>query len=178
MHYATTITLKYNYSHTFDIMIRIVLIATLSLCMLNGLNVCKSGKDSPEAREDIYRSVEGDGVQFKLYASGKEIIVPAKLQSILLNRFSNSENERRFPKTLLNRIGYFYLNGESWEWCGGRLHSSTGKYYYIPELDPNEDSWLYNYVKKSRQGIYDKKIDSGKIDRLEAEVKLFFSAYD
>lgn len=131
-----------------------------------------------ERDKDEFPCKEKDTVVFLLTHSREEVVVPLRLQKILIEKLSNPENRKRFPKTLLIPIGHFYINGKKWEWCGGRLHSSSGEYYYISELDPPKSSSLYKYTRKyipkEKRNTQEYAI---RLNKLKNEIKHFFSLY-
>lgn len=128
--------------------------------------------------EDI--SVDkNESVTFLLMSTEEEIIVPSKLQRILVEKLSDQTNLKRFPKSLLMPIGHFYINGKKWEWCGGRLFSFGSGYYYISELDPPKTSSLYKYTHKyiSKENRNTPEYTK-RLRKLKNEVEQYFSIYN
>jgi len=120
-----------------------------------------------------------EAVTFLLMSSEEEVVVPSRLQKILVGKLSNPENLKRFPKTLLMPIGYFYINGKKWEWCGGRLYSPGDGYYYISELDPPKSSSLYKYTRKYiSKWKRNTREYAMRLKKLRKEVELYFSGYE
>jgi len=122
---------------------------------------------------------EEEAVTFLLMFSEEEVVVPSRLQKILVEKLSNPENRKRFPKTLLMPIGHFYINGKKWEWCGGRLYSPGDGYYYISELDPPKSRSLYKYTRKyipkEKRNTPEYAI---RLKKLRNEVKQHFNIYN
>lgn len=128
--------------------------------------------------DDTY--IEGrTSVTFRLISTEEQIAVPLKLQKFLVERLSDKSNLKTFPKSILMPIGYFYVNGKKWEWCGGRLYSFNIGYYYVSELDPAKTSSLYKFTQKyiSKENRNTPEY-AKRIKRLKNEVKQYFSVYN